>query len=151
MPSPAPSSGPARGAGVRLATSALAGALLMIWLDRFAVAAVFGLQEGGKNLHLGAVGLGLAASVGAWCELALLRRALGRRLAELRLPAAAVARQLALAVALALPGLAVWALLPLGVVAAALVVLPCYVACYLGFAWWTRAPELELWLGRLRR
>lgn len=143
---------PARIAGVRLAVSALTGAGLMFWLDRFAVATVFGLEGGGKNLHLGAVGLGLAASAGAWCELALLRRALRRRLAEVRLPASAVVRQLGLSLALAVPGLVIWALLPFrGVVASALVVLPCYVVCYLGFAWWTRAPELELWLGRLGR
>lgn len=143
---------PARIAGVRLVVSALAGTGLMLWLDRFAVAAVFDLEGPVKDLHLGAVGLGLAASAGAWCELALLRRALRRRLSEVRLPASRVLRQLGLALVLALPGVLVWALLPdSGVAASALVVLPCYVLSYLGFAWWTRSPELDRWLGRLRR
>ena len=143
---------PARIAGVRLVASASVGALLMIFLDRFAVTPTFRLNGTGQDLYLGAVGLALASSLGAWCELALLRRALSRRLPELKLPVAYIAGRLGLAAALAIPGLILWALIPAqSVTIQALVVLPAYALCYLGIAWWSRAPELELWLGRLLR
>ncbi len=142
---------PARIASVRLATSALAGAGLMLFLDRYAVAESVGLEGPSNTLYLGAVGLGLAASLGAWCELALLRRALARRLVEVRLPVRRIGRTLALALVLAVPALVLWAVAPVkGVAAQALVVLPTYVVCYLGFAWWRRLPELDMWLGRDR-
>ncbi len=145
---------PARIAGVRLLTSASVGATLMHFLDRFSVAGTFGLEGATQDLYLGAVGLAAAGSLGAWCELALLRRALGRRLPEARLPVSFIAGRLGLATVLAVPGLMLWALMlwaatpAPGVAAQALVVLPCYALCYLGVAWWSRAPELELWLGR---
>ncbi|MCP3964374.1 MAG: murein biosynthesis integral membrane protein MurJ [bacterium] len=140
---------PAKIAAVRLGASAALGALLLYILDHYSVNTAFGLENAGKELFLGAVGLGLAGSVGAWCELALLRHALRRPLPSFRLPAGPLAKRLALALTLAVPALILWALLPAwSVMAQALVVLPCYVACYLGHAWWRKAPELELWLGR---
>ncbi len=143
---------PARIATVRLASSAFLGALLMLWLDRYSVAGTFGLEGAAQDLYLGAVGLALAGSFGAWCELALLRHALRRRLPEVRLPARYIAGRLLLAAVLAGPGLVLWYLLPAaGVAVQALLVLPCYVLCYLGVAWWRKTPELDLWLGRLRR
>lgn len=60
---------PARIAYARVAVSAAAGLAFMFPLDRFGVA----------HVRLGAMGLGLGASVGAWMEYALLRRALGAR------------------------------------------------------------------------
>ncbi len=143
---------PARIAGVRLVSSALLGALLMRFLDRFSVSETFALEGASQDLYLGAVGLALAGSFGAWCELALLRHALRRRLPELRLPARYVAGRLGLAALLAVPGLVLWALIPgAGVAVQALLVLPCYALCYLGVAWWRKTPELGLWLGRFRR
>ncbi len=142
---------PARIASVRLLTSAVLGTVLMRFLDRFSVAGTLGLEGTTQDLYLGAVGLAAAGSAGAWCELALLRRALGRRLPEVRLPVAFIAGRLGLATVLAVPGLILWALAPMpGVAAQALLVLPCYALCYLGVAWWSRSPELELWLGRQR-
>ncbi len=142
---------PARIAGVRLVTSAVAGTVLMRLLDRFSVAGTFRLEGTTQDLYLGAVGLAAAGSLGAWCELVLLRRALRRHLPEVRLPVGYIAGRLGLATVLTVPGLILWALAPApGVVAQALLVLPCYALCYLGVAWWTRAPELELWLGRRR-
>ncbi len=138
---------PARIAGVRLLASASAGVMLMLLLDRFAVAATFGLEGATQDLYLGAVGLAVAGSLGAWCELALLRRALSRRLPELRLPAGSIARWFGLAALLAVPGLVLWVTVPVGGVAAqALVVLPFYALCYLGVAWKMGAPELGMWL-----
>jgi putative peptidoglycan lipid II flippase len=61
---------PARIAYVRVAVSVLVGLGSMVPLDRVGVGA----------LALGAVGLALGASVGAWAEYLLLRRALGSRI-----------------------------------------------------------------------
>jgi putative peptidoglycan lipid II flippase len=61
---------PARIAYARVGLSLVAGLLLMIPLDRTGVG----------GLGLGAVGLALGASVGAWVEYALLRRGLGARI-----------------------------------------------------------------------
>lgn len=59
---------PARLAYVRVAASTAVGVALMFPLDRM----------GFQGLRLGAAGLALGSSVGAWMEYALLRRALGR-------------------------------------------------------------------------
>lgn len=145
---------PAQVAALRLAIDASLGGAFMLWLDRYSVAAAFGLgTSGGEELYLGALGLSLASSIGAWTELVLLRRRLRARVPELELPARAIGRLLVLAVLLALPALGVWSLLPatLPVRVQALVVLPLYPLIYLGFAWWRSLPELELWLGRLGR
>ncbi|MEX2466519.1 MAG: murein biosynthesis integral membrane protein MurJ [Gemmatimonadota bacterium] len=60
---------PARVAYVRVAVSTLVGVGLMFPLDRV----------GFETLRLGAAGLALGASAGAWLEYGLLRRALGKR------------------------------------------------------------------------
>ncbi|MCP4654666.1 MAG: murein biosynthesis integral membrane protein MurJ, partial [bacterium] len=143
---------PAKIAAVRVAASALVGVGLMLWLDRFSVARTFGLEDAAKDLHLGALGLSLAAAAAAWAELILLRRALTGRVPELKLPIVPILKLLGLAGLTATPALVLWYLLPTSSVPLqALVVLPCYVFTYLGFAWWRRLPELELWLGRLRQ
>jgi putative peptidoglycan lipid II flippase len=141
---------PARVAAWRLAVDAGLGVALMAWLDRYPVA---GTSGDGDGLYFGAAGLAAAASVGAWFELALLRRRLRERIADLRLPARRLARLAALAAACALPSLLLWALLPpsLPVRAQALVALPLYPLLYLGFAWWRSSPELAMWLGGLGR
>jgi putative peptidoglycan lipid II flippase len=61
---------PARIAYMRVAVSAGVGVALMFPADGF----------GFSSLRLGAAGLALGASVGAWLEFGLLRRALGRRI-----------------------------------------------------------------------
>lgn len=143
---------PARIAGVRLLASASVGVVLMLFLDRFAVATVFGLEGATQNLYLGAVGLATAASLGAWSELLLLRWSLQRRLPELRLPVAYIVKQLGLALVLAVPGILLWRLVPVtSVKVQALIVLPIYALSYLGVAWWSRTPELEMWVGRFLR
>jgi putative peptidoglycan lipid II flippase len=60
---------PARIAYLRVGASAVLAIALMFPLD----------DVGFQRLRLGAVGLGLAASAGAWLEYVLLRRALGKR------------------------------------------------------------------------
>ncbi|HUP51003.1 MAG TPA: murein biosynthesis integral membrane protein MurJ [Longimicrobiales bacterium] len=88
---------PARIAGLRVVISAGVGIALMFPADRL----------GFETLRLGAAGLAMGASAGAWIEYVLLRRALGRRLGTHgpgRMPVAkvAVAAALATAVAVAL-------------------------------------------------
>lgn len=61
---------PARIAYLRVGVSTVAGLALMFPLDRWTVA----------GLHLGAAGLALGASLGAWLEYGLLRRALAARI-----------------------------------------------------------------------
>jgi putative peptidoglycan lipid II flippase len=111
---------PARIAGLRVALSAAVGVGLMFPADRL----------GFETLRLGAAGLALGASVGAWIEYVLLRRALGRLLGAHgpgRMPvakmalAAALATSVAVALQLVLPPahplvLAGETLVPFGVV-----------------------------------
>lgn len=148
---------PARIAAVRLVAGAGVGSVLMLWLDRFPVGPAVGLASTPDDgLYFGAVGLSLASAAGDWVEVTLLRRKLGVRIPGLRLPLGALARHFVTAVLLALPAGGAWILvhrwLP-GVAVAwqALLVLPVYVAAYLGFAAWRRMEELELWLGRFSR
>ena len=96
--------GPAKIAAVRVALSAVLGAVLMLQLDRLAVGgtgfsgvelagdlpawsplAVAVRSDPGAALRLGAVGLALASTVGAWVELALLRRRVRPRFGAVRL------------------------------------------------------------------
>jgi putative peptidoglycan lipid II flippase len=81
---------PARVAYLRVALSAGVGIALMFPADRL----------GFEGLRLGAAGLAMGASVGAWVEYALLRRALARRIGPHGAGGPSVAR-LALAAALA--------------------------------------------------
>jgi len=127
-----------------------------VWLDRYPVAGTLGGAApggDGDELYFGAVGLAVAASIGAWFELVLLLRRLRERVPDLRLPVRRLARIVALAAVLALPSLLLWALVPasLPVRAQALLALPLYPLLYLGATWWRSSPELEMWLGRLTR
>ncbi|MBW3574069.1 MAG: murein biosynthesis integral membrane protein MurJ [Actinobacteria bacterium] len=96
--------GPAKIAAVRVALSAVLGAVLMLQLDRLAVGgtgfsgvelagdlpawsplAVAVRSDPDAALRLGAVGLALASTVGAWLELGLLRRRIRPRFGAVRL------------------------------------------------------------------
>ena len=81
---------PARLATLRVVVSAVVGISLMFPLDKV----------GFQRLHLGAAGLALGASVGAWLEYALLRRALAVRIGPHGPPEADLLRMM-LAAALA--------------------------------------------------
>lgn len=93
---------PARIAYARIVVSVAVGVALMFPLDRVAVG----------DLRLGAAGLALGASVGAWLELSLLGRHLGRRLAGLSLGGRRIARCLLAAAVATVVGLVSGALLP---------------------------------------
>lgn len=93
---------PARIAYARIVLSAAVGASVMFPFDRLSVGGV----------AMGAAGLAVGASAGAWLELCLLRRNLGRRIPELSLGSRRVLGYL-LAAALATgAGLVPWFLLP---------------------------------------
>lgn len=146
---------PAKIATARLLTAAIVGSGLMLLFDRWAVVSLFDAPSPAEGLMLGAVGLSVATSLGAWCELGLLFHFLHRRLPSLRLPWGAIAEAGLRSLLIALPCLVLWWALDgrggMKIHRQALVVLPTYAALYLGWAWWRRLPELEMWLGRGRR
>jgi putative peptidoglycan lipid II flippase len=104
---------PAKVAAVRVAVTAVVGVVVMLQLDRVAITGpglagldLVGdlpawsplpaeLRSAGGPLRLGAMGLALAASVGAWVELALLRRRLPVPAAKVRLGGGHLGRTLA--------------------------------------------------------
>ncbi len=163
--------GPAKIAGARVAVSAVLGGVLMLQLDRvalgasgpLAVAVVGDLpawsplaaalrSDPDAALRLGAVGLALAASVGAWLELALLRRRLPTSFARARVGgghgrATALSAAVAGGVALALRGWldALPALLGLPVVVLAAGAVYLVTALQLG------VPEARALVGMARR
>lgn len=142
---------PARIATLRVTVSAAAGAALMWWLDRYGVADVLGFAGAGK-LRLGAVGLGLGASLGAWLELVLLLRRARSRVPALALPIAALLRMASLAVvAAAVAGGVWWVARAMRGWLVAIVVLAVFALTYLAGAVALRFPEMRAWLGRLRR
>ncbi len=142
---------PARLAVLHVAVSALVGAALMWWLDRYALAGWLGPDPAGRELRLGATGLGLGATAGAWVELVLLARGARRRLPAFAFPWAAMSRMAAVALAAATLGAGVWWLLAGGqryVVAGG--VLGTFAVAYLALATAFRFPEMQAWIGRLR-
>lgn len=143
---------PAKVATARLAISAIFGVGLMLWLDRYEVAALLPTGGPGGGLRLGAMGLALASSLGAWAELLLLRYLLMRRIPGLRLGGRAVLARFLPALLVALPAGALWWWLARApFILQAMVVLGVYAGLYLAWAWWRRAPELEMWTGRFLR
>ncbi len=143
---------PARIAAIRVGSSALLALPLMFFFDRYPLATLVGPQAGGK-LFLGSVGLSLASGFGAWMELFQLRRALRRRLPEFDLPWRDDARMIVIALGAALPGAAVWWLLPsaLHPILKAALVLGTYGAAYLTLARLAGVEEVEAFIGGLRR
>ncbi len=143
---------PARVAVVRVAFSAATGAAAMLSLDRFALDDLPGLAGAGGGLRLGAVGLAAAAGVASWLELALLWRALGRRLPALANLGAGQAQMGAVAAAAVVPAALLWWLLPpLHVALTATWVVGLFAVAYLGGAHVAGIPEAAAWVGRLRR
>jgi putative peptidoglycan lipid II flippase len=143
---------PARIAVARVVAAAAVAVPLMLWLDRFPVMA--GEAAGaGRVLFLGAVGLAAGSAVGAWLEVAALRRALAAKLPGFAPPWPALARSAALAAAALAPAAALAWALPGGwhPAARALAVVAAYGLAYLGGARLLGVPELAAWTGRLTR
>jgi putative peptidoglycan lipid II flippase len=142
---------PARIAAIRVGTSVLVAVPLMLWLDRYPLSAVVGSLPG-STFRLGSVGLSLASGFGAWMELYQLRRALKKRLPDFELPWREDARMVLIALAAAVPGAAVWWLLPpLHPILKAIVVLGVYGVSYLLAARLAGVEEVEAFVGGLRR
>lgn len=142
---------PARLAVVRVTASLVVAAPAMFALDAVPLARVAPVPDSGAPLYLGAVGLSLGASVGAWLELGLLRRALRQSLPEMTLPWTGVARMTGLAVASLVPAYAVWMLLPAWPpLAVAPLVGGTFATAYLGSAYALGLPDLDPWLARFR-
>lgn len=143
---------PARIATLRMAVSAAASVPLMLALDRLSLRSWVELPAGAFDLRLGAAGLALASGVGAWLELGLLRRALGRQLEGALLPIGEIGRMLGLAGIAAVPAGILWWLLPvLPVAITAALVVGAFAAIYLLLAWRAGMPQLSGITRRFRR
>ena len=144
---------PAKIAVLRVAVSAAVAVPLMFYLDRFRVANVIGFDMvGDTELYFGAVGLAVGASAGAWMELLTLRYQLAKKLGHFSIPWRRVAGMAALALGALLPGLAFWWWLPdWPIKLLALVVVPVFALVYLGAALLLGFPEVDAWVGRLRK
>ena len=145
---------PARIAVWRVAVSAVIGAGLMFWFDRYSVNQLFGIPAEGDPLRLGAVGLALGSAVGAWIELWRLVAALRQHDAGFRLPWAAALRMLGLAGLAAIPAAAVRWFVPADVApiwAYGVGVIAVYGLSYLALGHLFDFDESDAWLGRFLR
>jgi putative peptidoglycan lipid II flippase len=152
---------PARVAGVRVLSSAIVGAVLMVQFETVSLeaitvpAGIFGAVTV-DGLPLGPVGLALGAAAGAWLEWALLRRRLARRIGAVGAGAGQLARMFAAALAGAAAGYAVQlAMPPLHPSAAAVCVAAGFGGIYIAVAHLLGLGEARLLLDavlrRLRR
>ncbi|HEX9953129.1 MAG TPA: murein biosynthesis integral membrane protein MurJ [Rubricoccaceae bacterium] len=145
---------PARLAVWRLAVATVVGAGLMVVLERLSVTDVVGIAaRPGEPLRLGAVGLALGASLGAWTELWALVRTLRRQAPTFRMPTGRAFQMLGLAGLASIPAATAQALLPgaLPVLVRAAVVLGLFGATYLGLGAALGFSEGDAWTGRLLR
>ena len=141
---------PAKVAVARVAVSALIGAGAAFLLDAITIPDALGIPAEGRPLTLGAVGLGLGASAGAWVELLALARLLKKRTDAFHLPVARTMQLLGLALVAALPAGALWFFFPDGLPtwATAVAVLALYGLVYFGTALFLKFDEADAWLGR---
>jgi putative peptidoglycan lipid II flippase len=139
---------PAWIAVARVTVSTVVAVPAMFWLDTISLERVVGPLPG-EPLFLGALGLSLGATVGAWVEVGLLRRALREPMPEATIPGAALLRMTGLALASLPPALGVWWTLPnWHVLFVAPLVVGAYAAAYLGAAFLLGFDELEAWTRR---
>ena len=141
---------PAQIAVVRVIVSTVVALPAMFAFDRFGVDAIVGRSLSGDPLFLGALGLGLGATAGAWVEISLLLRALRNPLPSASVPWRRIASMTGLAVAAGGPAAALWWMLPPtwpALVVAPLVV-GTYAALYLGAAHALGFREIEAWTAR---
>jgi putative peptidoglycan lipid II flippase len=139
---------PAWIAATRVTVSTIVAVPAMFGLDTIPLGQVVevGMES---SLYLGALGLSLGASVGAWVELWRLRRALRPSLPDASVPWAAMTRMTGVALVALLPALALWHLLPAwDVLLVAPLVTAAYAAVYLGGAALLGFDELNAWTQR---
>lgn len=141
---------PAQIAVVRLIVSAAVAVPLMFPLDAMAVSVLPWVSDPTEPTYLGAVGLAIGASAGAWIELGGLLRALRTRLeTPIRLPWRRIAKMVGLALAAAVLAAGLWWILPSWpVIGLATLVVSTYAGLYLGGAYLAGFDELDAWAGR---
>ncbi len=145
---------PARLAVWRLAVATAVGAGLMVWLERVSVTDLVSVATTpGEPLRLGAVGLALGASLGAWTELWALVRRLKTQAPGFAMPVGRAVQMLGLAGLASVPAALAQALLTdaVPVLLRAAVVLGLFGATYLGAGAALGFTEGEAWTGRLLR
>lgn len=141
---------PALIAVLRVSVSAALAVPLMFWLDTIPLARVVDVPPADQPLFLGALGLGLGATGGAWIELWRLYAGLRTRVTDFALPWGPALRMAGLALLALGPGALVWRLLPdWHVIAQTVLVVGAYAATYLALAHLTGFPELRAWTDRL--
>jgi putative peptidoglycan lipid II flippase len=139
---------PAWIAVLRVTVSTVVAVPAMFWLDTIPVERVVGPLPG-DALFLGALGLSLGATVGAWGEVAALRWWLRAPLPDAHMPWGQVARMAGLAIVALGPAAGVWWMLPTwDVLLVAPLVVGAYAAVYLGAAWGLGVTEIEAWTQR---
>ncbi len=144
---------PARIAVLRVVASTAVALPAMFVLDRVDIGTIAGRSFSGEPLFLGALGLGLGATVGAWIEIGLLLRALRKPLPSATLPWTRIARMAGLAIGASIPAAGLWWGLPDAwpVLAVAPLVVGTYAALYLGMAYRLGFSEIEAWTARFLR
>lgn len=139
---------PAWIAATRVAVSTVVAIPTMFWLDTVPVAEVVGPTTE-TTLYLGAVGLSLGATVGAWVEVWRLRRALQQPMPTISVPWQRLLRMTGMALFACIPAVTVWSLLPAWhVVVVATLVTSTYALVYLGTAAVFEFDELHVWTRR---
>jgi putative peptidoglycan lipid II flippase len=145
---------PAKIAVVRVIASTAVGAGLMLWLDQFSVPDLVGIQATGRPLRLGAVGLAVGATVGAWVELWRLNASLRTRLDGFALPWGRMAAMFGLAGLAAIPAALLRLLVspePFPIWLYGLFILAVYGFSYLGLGMLFKFDEGDAWIGRFTR
>ena len=146
---------PAKIAVVRVLVSAAVAVPAMFVLDRFSVSETLGVVPPGPEndpLYLGAVGLALGATAGAWVELWRLATALHRHLASFAVPWRRMLAMMSLSVGVLPPAAGLWwrlAAWPAPLVA--VLVIGTYGGLYLALARLLRFTEVDTWAGRFLR
>jgi putative peptidoglycan lipid II flippase len=139
---------PAWIAVARVSVSTVVAVPAMFWLDTVSLERIVGPLPG-DPLFLGALGLSLGATVGAWVEVWRLRRALRAPMPAATLPGRPLLRMTALALAALLPAAGLWWALPAGpVLLVAPLVVGAYAAAYLGAAVLLGFDEVDAWTRR---
>ncbi|HEX7069223.1 MAG TPA: lipid II flippase MurJ, partial [Rhodothermales bacterium] len=143
---------PARIAAIRVLVSAVVAVPAMLLLDDVSIGVVPGVSTGTDPLFLGAAGLALGSTAGAWIELVALGRTLRSRLGRFPFPTVRVLRMFGIALIAAVPAALVWYILPPWHVAiVACVVIGLYGAMYIAIGYVAGFTELQFWTGRFIR
>ena len=139
---------PAWIAVLRVTVSTVVAVPAMFWLDTIALERVVGPLPG-DALFLGALGLSLGATVGAWVEVAALRYWLQEPLPDAQIPWTRVVAMTGLSLLALAPAAGLWGTLPEGpMLVVAPLVVGAYAAVYLGAAWGLGFGEIEAWTQR---